>query len=65
MEQKSLFQITVEDTQFSAKHRIGRELSMEELKDVEKYLKNAFEDWGHILRDAVLKITGEKELSQN
>ncbi|MBT3207465.1 MAG: hypothetical protein HN704_08640 [Bacteroidetes bacterium] len=65
MEEKSLFQISVEDAQSSAKYRIGRKLSDEELNDLQKYLQYAFEDWGFILKDAILKTTGAKEIATN
>ncbi len=63
--EKELFIITEEIAQFSAKQRIGRELTKDELNQVGKYLHYAFEDWGIVLKDAVLKVTGAKELSQN
>ena len=55
-----LFEITIEDAQFSAKYRIGRELSNDELNEVRRYLQKSFEDWGHILKNAVLTVTNSK-----
>jgi len=60
-----MFKISVEDAQYSAEQRIGRKLTEDELNQVERYLYYAFEDWGIILKDAVLKVTGAKELLQN
>jgi len=64
MENKTLFEITTEDAQFSAKHRIGRELSEDEVNDIQRYLRIAFEDWGDIMKNAVLAVTRAKELTQ-
>ncbi len=62
---KALFEITEEDAQFSAEHRIGRKLTCDEINIVERYLKYAFEDWGIILKKAVLKAADEKGILNN
>ncbi len=65
MGQKTLFQISTEDAQFSAENRIGRKLTETELNRIESYLRYTFEDWGEILKNAVLKVTGKQELVES
>lgn len=61
----TLFEITAEDAQFSAKFRIGRKLTDDELKSVSSYLRYAFDDWGIVLKEAILKITGKNAITEN
>lgn len=60
MEGNILFKITKEDAQFSAEHRIGRKLTKEELNQVERYMRYAFEDWGNILGQIIENFQPEE-----
>ena len=60
---KSVFKITEEDVQFSAKNRIGRKLSVEELKGVERHLCYALEDWGNILGNIVARFPKDEKIT--
>ncbi len=60
---KSVFKITEEDVQFSAKNRIGRKLSVEELKGVERHLRYALEDWGNILGNIVARFPKDEKIT--
>jgi len=59
MENRSLLEITVKDVQWSAKYRLGRELTNEEINDVERYLRIAFEDWGNVLGEFIERMKSD------
>jgi len=60
MKENILFKITKKDAQFSAEQRIGRRLTKEELKQAERYLRYAFEDWGNILGQIIENFQPKK-----
>lgn len=51
-----LFTVKNCDAQSFAQDILGRELTEEELSDVKRYLKWAFEDWGTVLHNAIKEI---------
>jgi len=56
---KDIFVISVEDVQYVAKEKIGRELTIEELEQVKKGVEFGLECWEDVIIYAIdeLKIT--------